>query len=241
MRVSDEALNDLYVQHIGAAMDKQYAFMDMVGNGEYTWNVSPREGVLDLAVEVKRRFRRPLVERISYRAYPLGSAARGLDTWLWSWANEAAALPDDVLVASRTLRSYGEAHGVAALTEPELPLSDAVSGDRLAAIASGLLDADCYVGCPYAGGELFVVVKDPAFQRDVGDPLMRIAFTFTKLTMDDAIDLPDPRAALVAYLHSYHLSVGGDGARVTGTTADGRTLTADFDEHGRFAGLQGTF
>jgi len=75
----------------------------------------------------------------------------------------------------------------------------------------------------------------------VVDPLMRIAFTFTKLTMDDAVDLPDPRAALVAYLHSYNLTVTVDGARVSGTTADGRILTADFDERGRFAGLHGTF
>ncbi len=238
---NDESLTDLYVQHICAAMDKQYAFLDVIGDRRYNWNVSPREGVLDLDVEVKRRFGRPSVERLSYRAYPLGSEAYGLDTWLWSWVNEASALPDEVLVAGRALQSYGREHDIAALVEPELPLSAAVNGDRFAAIASGLLDADFYFRCPYAGGILFVVVNDPAFRRGVVDPLMRIAFTFTKLTMDDAVDLPDPRAALVAYLHSYNLTVTVDGARVSGTTADGRILTADFDERGRFAGLHGTF
>lgn len=132
--------------------------------------------------------------------------------------------------------AYGQAHDIAELTDGEVPVTSTVTGEFIAAVASGLLDADFYYRCPYDGGALFVLVRDPAFRRKQGEPLFRAPMTLTRIVSGMAIPrLPE---AFSCYLDQLGVERRLEGGRATGVAPNGRTIVADFDALGRLIDLQ---
>lgn len=108
--------------------------------------------------------------------------------WLWAWANTESNIPAHLLVASLSLRAYGEQHGIPQLTSPQLPLGQ-INSHSLALLASGICKANAYYRCPYEGGALFVLIMDENFPKCPDPPLQRIATVFPQAIA--ALDITD--------------------------------------------------
>jgi hypothetical protein len=231
--MAEENFRDLFVRHICASLEKQFYVLDMLGERKYHWNVDLNRGELHFTFS-SGLLRRG--ERVIYRAEPLGTESDIAGTWLWSWANTAQGLPSNVLGAALEMRDYGQAHEIAELTTGEVRVTSTVTGEFIAAVASGLLDADFYYRCPYDGGTLFVLVRDPSFQLKPGEPSFRAAMTLTRIVSGMAIPrLPE---AFSCYLDQLGVERRLEGGRVTGIAPNGRTIVADFDALGRMIDLQ---
>lgn len=168
------------------------------------------------------------------QAQLLGTESESSNTWLWAWANTESNIPDHLLVASLSLKDYGEQHGIPELTQSELPL-DQIDGHTLALLASGLCDANAYYRCPYDGGALFVLIMDENFPKDPTPPLQRIASVFPQAIA--SLDIPDHRLALTGYLDHYGLAHEQDGDKIVAKENGEVMLTAAFDKQGRLTNL----
>src|SRR5580700_4355636 len=81
-------------------------------------------------------FSRDGVARVIASILVVGTTSETSATWLWSWAN--SHLPPGVTEAMKKVRSFGEAEGVAELTNPSAP-DDEYLGWGLTAIAAKII------------------------------------------------------------------------------------------------------
>jgi hypothetical protein len=133
------------------------------------------------------------------------------------------------------LRETLSREGVPELTRDLLPLAGS-DGHTLALTASGLCHADAYYRCPYDGGALFVLIRDPAFPQPECDPVGRVATVFPQTLA--ALPIADHRVAWLGYLASYGLSAEPDGDSLV-TVLDGvPVLRATFCEQHRLTHLE---
>ncbi|GGK40298.1 DUF6882 domain-containing protein [Nocardia camponoti] len=63
---------------------------------------------------------------VADRVHLLGSAAPGPRSWLWAWANPSG-YSAEVTALAQSVREFGKEHGIAELSEPEVPF-DALPG-----------------------------------------------------------------------------------------------------------------
>ena len=216
-------LAQAYIPHVAPSLDKQLLLSDVVGGRG--WHFDLAAGVLAFDSQYR------------WHVHPLGTESAVDGSWLWAWANSASNIPDRQLTASRTLKAYGERHGIPELTRPELPL-DHVDGHTLAVIGSGVCGANAYYRCPYAGGALFVLIKDEHFPKCPDPPLRRIATVFPQAIA--SLDIPDHRLALAGYLEYYGLAFEADGTQIVVKEGGRAVLTASFDELNRLKKLEAT-
>jgi hypothetical protein len=74
-------------------------------------------------------------------------------TWLWAWANESF-LPS-VRAASERVREFGEQHGHAMLTTPELEMPEEQAAD-LATLAFRISEATGFYRAPAGRSQIYV-------------------------------------------------------------------------------------
>lgn len=215
MTSTSSPFSGLLTQHYGAALARQYALSDFLG--DHTWHLNLDSGLIDFGDE---------------RTYPvqvLGTEASTPGTWLWAWANEQSDLSPNLLQAATELRTLGQEHGVRELTEPQLPLT-AVDGHQLAAVAVGLCNADAYYRGPYEGGAVYVLLYDTPLAGPLRSPAPRMVTVLTELA---ATGFSDPRAVIEAYLESEGMGLKSERQAMIGRSPDGRVLRVSFDAQQR--------
>lgn len=201
-----------------AAFDRQLAFGEVAGQRD--WSLDQEAALLRLG------------EDLELPAQLIGSAAHRQRTWLWAWANPS--VDEAMTIRSRELRAIGEARGIDALSTPEVPLGRVGDGHTLMLAVVGLLDADAYFRCPYAGGEAFVTVAAPQVREvAVGSPGVR-AVTVVSMALTGAL-LPVTRASVEAYLRWLGLEIEVTEAGIQGV---GGSPSFDFDELGRVTSIR---
>jgi len=211
------SFDDLFAQHVGTAMARQFALADLLG--ERDWSVDLSAGQATFGGDLR------------FAIQLLGTESHGDNSWLWAWANEASNLPPGLLHLGGWLRDYGERAGVAELTEPGFPL-DRADGAQLALVASGLTGRPYYRG-PYDGGALFFhlegVPESPVAPERVVTVLSQVIQTWP---------LPHRRVA-PAFLTQQGWAVEAAGERLSARHPDGLTIDITFDEQGRIAQFGG--
>jgi hypothetical protein len=105
-------------------------------------------------------FSRDGVARVIASILVVGTTSETSATWLWSWAN--SHLPPGVTEAMKKVRSFGEAEGVAELTNPSAP-DDEYLGWGLTAIAAKILGSRGAYRCPADNGFIYLVYVDLSF------------------------------------------------------------------------------
>jgi hypothetical protein len=172
--------------------------------------------------------------QISFQAQVLGYEDQASQTWKWSWAHAKSGAPDNLLQSARTLKSYGEKKGIPEFVTPESALGE-VNGHMMAMVASGLLKASAYFREAYAGGAVYVLLKDPSFAPPQVSPGERILKLFPRVIFGFEMN---HRRAFSAYLTHYGLEEQADGNVVTASDAQGPLLEAAFDEGGNLEYLR---
>ncbi len=209
------------VPHAAASFDKQLHFSDIVGSRD--WHFAADSGSLYLG------------NQYHWQTQLLGTESEASGTWLWAWANTDSNIPTHLLVASLSLKAYGEQHGIPELTTPQLPL-DQVDGHMLALLASEICEANAYYRCPYEGGALFVLIMDENFPKCTDPPLQRIATVFPQAIA--SLGIPDHKLALAGYVDHYGLRHESDGDKLVVKENGEPVLTATFDELNRLTNLE---
>jgi hypothetical protein len=99
---------------------------------------------------------------------------------------------------------------------------------------AGLLDADAYYRCPYAGGEAYVTVEVPEVRESAaGSPALR-AVTVVSMALTGA-PVPVTRASTEAYLRALGIEVEATGTGIQGASG---SPAFDFDEIGRVTSIR---
>lgn len=165
----------------------------------------------------------------------LGSAAPGPRSWLWSWANEAADYPPELVELAGRARAHGERHGIRLLTEGEVPFADLPGSPtdpvRVAWMMSELAKAVTHTWTMYngnlgRGSRIAVLVEHP----DLELPPPSLASTSRILDSLHRLHLPDHRYALHRYAVLRGLGVEVDHAQSTM-----RLTGPDFETVARFS------
>ncbi|MBD8526948.1 DUF6882 domain-containing protein [Pseudomarimonas arenosa] len=138
-----KAFNELFVQHAGAAMVKQLAFLDLVGE---------RDWIVDWSSEQVR-----FGDDLAFSIQLLGTEEHG--EWLWTWGDQVNQFEAGMLRSCLSLKRYGEQHGIAEFVDASFPTSVA-DGTLLSSIASGRDRTACYYRAPYEGGALFFLIEN---------------------------------------------------------------------------------
>ena len=158
----------------------------------------------------------------------------------WAWS-----LPDTVRDdASRELRTYGEQHGVWALTAEELPFPDDIGPDMNAWLV--------YLGHIVGASTVEITGRSPFYAADVGGTraVLLLDAPIGPLTVATALTalprilseytIPDPRTAVwdLARLAGWHLDwADAEFSAATVTDATG-SATFHFDEHARISNIE---
>lgn len=166
----------------------------------------------------------------------LGTESEQNNTWLWAWANQSGAIPDELLQSARQLQVYGKKQKIPALvTTQEIPLSERYNGHQFAMIASIIAASAAYYRGPYEGGAVFLLLQADGYPSDNRHPVQRILFTFPVLLQTLAVD--NHRSMFSYYLRSHQLTVSQKGDNIVGTASDGQVITATFDDKNRLVDL----
>lgn len=215
---------NLCVQHVAKSFSKQLQLGAVVGNHDWTFDVST--GTLSFG------------NKHHWHAQLLGTESNETNTWLWAWANTGRNLPPALIQASLQMKQLGEQQNLPELTQPQLPLTADINGHVLSMIASGVCDADAYYRGPYEGGAAFLLIKDDKFPRSKEHPLARLAHVFPQAI--SAFAIPDHRLALTSYLDGCGVGHVNEGNAVIVKEGRETLLTATFDEQNRLTKLEAT-
>lgn len=174
----------------------------------------------------------------------IASVAPGPKSLLWAWANEMFA-ETEVAALSHRVREFGEAHGVADLSEAEVPLDTEDRELETAVVATaheaGMVAAKVTGTHPYyvsdAGNGTWVVVLVSGLQMPA--PALAVLPGVLGEVLESGV-LIDHRRAL------YHLGLDGpwpatwsaDGSRVRFDDGEGQ-VEVELDEQGRIVRVSG--
>ncbi len=211
-------------KHVAATFDKQLFLDDTVGELD-GWEFDMETGILDFGGEHQ------------WNAQVLGTESEESGTWLWAWANEGSQIPDEVLVAAKSLRKLGEDNGLDELCMARLPV-DQYDGHFWSTIATGLCKADAYYRGSYEGGAVFLLIKDDRYYREIADPLGRLRIVF--LQAISTYTIGNQKDALLGHVEFLGLSIEMQGEGVLIKDNNGNQLVAEFDDKSRLTSLAGT-
>lgn len=170
----------------------------------------------------------------AYTFQLLGVEQAANERWRWAWADADQGLDPALLVASRTLRDFGAACCVRELVEEECDL-DAATGQEIAALACGLLDAPGWWRAPFDGGVAWLLLTDPALPRATMPLPAEMARVLTRTL---AIFPVDHATTLDAYVIHHGGSVEHEGGTATAWMRGGGRMVARFDALQRIERLE---
>jgi hypothetical protein len=174
---------------------------------------------------------------LTVRAELVGTEAAEPGSWMWAWANPSG-FADQVTGAARHARGYGEQHGLAELTTPELPLDGSPVGYRMTVVTCGL--AGGYAFYPAAatpGTTAYLLLDSPVLAL----PPVRLTRVLTVLTaVTGGGQVTDWRRALHSYAGQRGLEARPDDAGVELVHPGGEgSVRVDLDPAGRVANIAG--
>ena len=205
------------------SFDKQLFLSEMIEN--MSWQFDLKSGELTIG------------SQYVFQTQVLGTEEESSGTWLWAWANEASDIPHQLLHASRTMKAFGDRHGISELTDPEVSL-DQIDGHTLALISSEICKANAYYRCPYHGGALFLLIVDQNFPKRTDQFLNRISFVFSKAIA--SLNISDHKAAFTGYLNYHNLAFAQSGNQVIVEENGEPVVIATFDDENRLTNLEVT-
>lgn len=229
------ALLDLFHKHVAASFDKQLNFAEVIAGNDQKHQVDVQGGKIHFSCTRKGSglFGKMTKVEQSYELQVLGSEASGLNTWLWIWANQGVNYPESVKQASLKMRQFGEREGIPEFTQGEFSC-ESLSGENLAMIASGVLDALSYVPLPYGGGCAYMLLYGDKKPHAVSNPLPRILTVFPQVL--SAMSIPNHKQAMMGYLDFYSVPFTDRGS-VLDARHDCGNIEAKFDEMNRLVDL----
>jgi len=213
-------LNAYFERYALVSLEKQARLFSFLG-----------EHVLDIDLDAgTARF-----NDISVPFQVLGTESENSLTWLWAWAEEQTELPDNLLVAARKMKAWGEKEGLTELTLPALDL-DRADGTMLSLIASEVCNANGYYRDAYQGGTVFLLLQGIALDdqlvfdragliRQLSDLASRYDFNH--------------RRALLAYLNAKGIAASVTDDAIGAELASGERLIAEFAPDGRVRTING--
>jgi hypothetical protein len=207
------SFQELFAQHVAAAMARQLALADLLGDRD--WQIDMSAGVVTFGSDLR------------FPIQLLGSESHRDGTWLWAWATNQSNLPPALLQLCGWLRDFGVRNGVPELIEPGFPLERA-DGHRLALVASGLTGRPYYRG-PYEGGALFFHLENVP---DAPVPPERAVTVLGQVIQSFEVD---HRATVHGFFQQqgWPLEPTPDG--LIARHPDGSTVRIAFDQLGRIA------
>ncbi|WP_292786999.1 MULTISPECIES: DUF6882 domain-containing protein [unclassified Microbacterium] len=202
--------------------------------GEHRWDADLAAGTLTFTANDDP------TRQLVTRAHLIATIAPGPRSLLWAWAHPQG---DPQGVAAQ-LRAYGEQHGIAELTAPEVPFPADAAGDAdwiaraahtIGGVAVELTGRSPYYSAPVDGGTRAVFLLDaPLAPLTVADTVVALPRTLAQTP------LPDARTAVwdLARLAGWTLTWTDESfSGATVTDASG-TATIRFDEQARISGVE---
>jgi len=192
--------------------------------GEHTYSIDLEAG--------KIRFNDDL--EISFQV--LGTESYNTLIWLWAWAEEQTEeIPVDLTEASRELRDWGLRKGIREFTLPSVDLHKA-DGHVLSMIACELCNASCYFRDAYEGGSAYLLLFDKRIVLQPSFDLSRLSRRFLDLVSRHELN---HQKTLRSYLSIKKLPLADTGATITCELDSGERISAEFDDAGNIAQLNG--
>lgn len=202
--------------------------------GEHRWDADLAAGTLTFTANADP------TRQLVTRAHLIATIAPGPRSLLWAWAHPQG---DPQGVAAQ-LRAYGEQHGIADLTTPEVPFPADASGDAdwiaraahtIGGVAVELTGRSPYYSAPVEGGTRAVFLLDaPLAPLTVADTVVALPRTLS------TTPLPDARTAVwdLARLAGWTLTWTDESfSGATVSDASG-TATIRFDDQARISGVE---
>lgn len=215
----------LLSQHILQSTRKQFAFRRRYPGKRWHFEKSSGRLTLDGTSRVSAEI---------IGTYSLHSGA-----WLWSWANDIAGIPEELTVASRTLRDFGVAHRIAELSEPKRQSDEEFNHELIGLVAIGLLEMPCFFHAAHADGSVLLMITDKIVNQL---PAMSgLEFVNHVLDLTNRAPVADQRLAVSSFGRAlgWTVSVQDD----TMTIVPGpllQPITAIFDAHDRLVSISVT-
>ncbi|WP_326807969.1 hypothetical protein OHB04_20280 [Streptomyces sp. NBC_01775] len=158
-------------------------------------------------------------------------------SWMWGWANPGMR-GTEVVALTAAIRRYGQAHGIAELTEEVLDLSGFEDPRRAAEMVAfagmGVTEAPGYIGAP-AGPttQVYFLPDDARIPRVDLDPvtLPRTLLTGAGLIGHSA------RQVVGGYFDHHGVPQRVEGDRIVADLPGGNRAEVDFDAYGRIGGV----
>lgn len=174
------------------------------------------------------------------RAHLVATIAPGPRSLLWAWAHPQG----DAAGIAAQLRAYGAEHGIAALSDPELPFPEDASGDEewigtaahtVGGVAVELTGRSPYYLAPVGGGTYAVFLLDaPIPPLTVAAAAMALPRILADLALSDARTAVWDTARLAGWTLTW-ADESFSGATVSDTTG---TATFRFDEQARITNIE---
>ncbi|MDR6868972.1 hypothetical protein J2Y69_003600 [Microbacterium resistens] len=205
--------------------------------GEHRWDADIAAGTLTFSAKDDPS------RQLATRAHLVATIAPGPRSLLWAWAHPQG----DGAGVSAALRDYGTTHGIAALSEAELPLPTDIGEDvdgwieqaahEVGAVAVEITGRSPYYSAPVGGGTRAVFVLDAPL------PPLTVAAAVTALPRILAAVTPtDPRTSVwdLARLAGWNLQWTDEAYSGAIVSDSSGSATFRFDEQARIAGIEST-
>ncbi len=213
-------LTNFLEKYAGIIMDRQYVLAGILG--EHNWDADIENGVM--------AFDGPDVQTPFEIA---GTYSFSSETWMWSWANEASGLPENMTVIARKLHALGEAENIRELVTPDFSAAP-VDLHVFAILACGIGQADAFYVADYGDGMLVAVLTGDLVSAGWQPDHQRALLVFPQVISTFELD---HQFALVNYLQALGYEVKADKGVVA--TKGKQQIRADFDDVGRLISLKG--
>lgn len=214
-------LTNLLEKYAGIIMDRQYVLAGILG--EHNWDADIESGMLAFeGADVQTPFE------------IVGTYSFSSETWMWSWANEASGLPENMTAIARKLHALGEAQDIRELVTPDFSL-DPVDLHVFGIMACGIGEADAFYVADYGDGILVAVLTGDRVRSGWQPDHQRALLVFPQVISTFEVD---HKSALRNYLQALGYEVKDDKGSVA-ATRDKQQIQADFDDIGRLTSLKG--
>ena len=211
-------------EHAVASFDKQLHLQELIAHLD--WSFQLDTGLLSFGGSWQ------------WRAQILGTQAEQSNTWLWAWANDASAIPAQLLTAAEVLRFWGERWAIPQLTEAEIPVGE-FDGDYFARLACGLCPAEAYFRGEHPGGAVYLLICDESYPRCRDRQPLRVFSVFSQALT--SLPIRNHKSALLAYLKYCGLTHRWDGGNLIVEHVGQDVITASFDDRDRLIRWNGVF
>ena len=233
-----ESLNTLQNQAILYAALQQEALEALTDElGDYEWGVDAQEGTLTFTSKADP------THTIEAGAEVIASIAPGPRSMLWGWSMPQGRTDG----YGAQLREYGEQHGIAALTDAEVPFPDqdlenpsawvAEAAHQIGTVTTAVTGHGPYFGAPIGGDSravLLITLDPPLPQPTVASAVAALPRLLSGMT------LPDARTSVwgLAKFAGWQLAWTDDQFLAATVSDGGSQANFSFDEQGRLTGVK---